>query len=278
MADDKFRIGIIGGTGLDNLNILEESRYVELTTPFGDPSDKLLFGKIQGVECVILPRHDKTHSKNPSNVNYRANLLALKNAGCKVVIATTACGSLNESYEPGDVVILDDLIDRTHKRQQTYFDGTHSDFQRVCHIPMFPCFSAELRNVLIKVAENLNIKHHKTGTMITIEGPRFSSRSESKIFQSWGAHTINMTTCPEAALANELGLPYASLALVTDYDCWRDSVPTSAHVDVESVLRMFKLNINKVIQIVLNAIPEIAKVDWQPILDSHAHKVKSSIM
>jgi len=220
----------------------------------------------------------KATQKNPSNVNYRANLLALKNAGCKVVLATTACGSLNESYEPGDVVILDDLIDRTHKRQQTYFDGTHSDFQRVCHIPMFPCFSTELRNVIIKVAENCNINHHKTGTMITIEGPRFSSRSESKMFQSWGAHTINMTTCPEAALANELGLPYASLALVTDYDCWRDAVPSSAHVDVESVLRMFKLNINKIIQIVLNAIPEIAKVDWQPIVDAHAHKVKSSIM
>ena len=143
----------------------------------------------------------------PSNVNYRANLLALKNIGCTVVIVTTACGSLDEAYAPGDLVILDDYIDKTTKRHHTFYDGSQPDyFHKICHIPMYPAFSNELRSILIKTCEEKSISHHKTGTMVTIEGPKFSSRAESKMFKSWGAHTINMTTSPEVYLAKELGI------------------------------------------------------------------------
>jgi 5'-methylthioadenosine phosphorylase len=149
---------------------------------------------------------DKNHLTGPSKVNYRANLLALKNVGCTVVIVTTACGSLDESYAPGDLVILDDYIDRTTKREHSYYDGTQPEhFNKICHIPMYPAFSPELRSIIIQACEEKELNFHKTGTMVTIEGPKFSSRAESKMMKSWGAHTINMTTSPEVYLAKELG-------------------------------------------------------------------------
>lgn len=161
---------------------------------FGKPSDKLICGKLNNVDCVLLSRHDKNHLIGPSKVNYRANLLALKNAGCNLIVVTTACGSLNENYKPGDLVILDDFIDRTVKREQSYYDGTQlQDFSKICHIPMYPAFSPELRSLIIETCESIpNLSFHKTGTMVSIEGPRFSSRAESKCFQQWGAHTVNI--------------------------------------------------------------------------------------
>lgn len=274
-----FRIGIIGGTGLNNVEIIKDSYEIEVDTLFGKPSDKLTCGKINGVECVILPRHDKKHLTNPTNINYRANLLALKNIGCQVILATTACGSLNEDYEPGHLVLISDFIDHTKNRIQTFYDGTRPvPFDRVSHIPMYPCFDAQLRNILANKCDDLKVHYHKTGTVVTIEGPRFSSKAESKLFQQWGAHIINMTSCPEVAMCNEIGLPYASIGLVTDYDCWRETAPGVQHVDVESVLKMFKQNINKVIQVVVESIPEIAKIDWSPILEANQQKIKMSTL
>jgi 5'-methylthioadenosine phosphorylase len=274
-----IKIGIIGGTGLNNVNIIKDSYEVEVDTIYGKPSDKLICGKINGIDCVILPRHDKLHSTSPTNVNYRANIVALKNAGCHVIIATTACGSLSEDYQPGDLVLLDDFIDHTKKRVQTFYDGTRpSPFDKVCHIPMSPCFSSELRNAIAITGDKLNLKYHKIGTMVTIEGPRFSSKAESKLFQKWGAHVINMTTCPEVILCREIGIPYASVALVTDYDCWRENESSIGHVDVETVMKMFRQNISKLISIVTESIPEIAKVDWKPILEDNENKIKSSQM
>jgi 5'-methylthioadenosine phosphorylase len=200
---ENFKIGIIGGTGLNNVNIIKDSYEIEVDTLFGPPSDKLICGKISDVDCIILPRHDKNHSTSPTNVNYRANLLALKNAGVHAIIATTACGSLDESYAPGDLVILNDFIDNTRRRAQTFYDGSvrQEPFAKVCHIPMHPCFDDQLRNIIAKQCDKLNLKYHNTGTMITIEGPRFSSKAESKLFQQWGAQIINMTTSPECILA-----------------------------------------------------------------------------
>lgn len=275
----KLKIGIIGGTGLNNVNILQESHEVEVDTIFGKPSDKLICGKINNIDCVILSRHDKNHMTGPSSVNYRANLLALKNAGCHILLVTTACGSLNENYKPGDLVILDDFIDRTYKRQQTFYDGSKPEqFARICHIPMYPAFSNEMRSVLIEQCEKDNLNFHSKGTMVSIEGPRFSSRAESKMFQQWGAHTINMTTCPEVVLAKELGMPYASIGIVTDYDCWRDHVEDGAHVDVESVLKTFKSTLHKVTNLIYEVIPKLAEKNWEPILKEHEKMVKSSIM
>jgi 5'-methylthioadenosine phosphorylase len=297
----KVKIGIIGGTGkfkstsslliyllfiftalkkgLNKIEILEDAVEVEVDTIFGKPSDKLVCGKLNNVDCVLLSRHDKNHLTGPTQVNYRANLLALKNVGCNVIVVTTACGSLNENYKPGDLVILDDFIDRTTKRAQTFYDGTQPDFfNKICHIPMYPAFSAELREILIGECEKAGLDFHKTGTMVTIEGPRFSSKAESKMFQQWGAHTINMTTCPEVYLAKELGLPYASIAIVTDYDCWRDGVHHSEHVQVDSVLKMFKSNLSKVTDLILSSVKQIAAQDWQPTLAAHQDLIKSSIL
>lgn len=140
------------------MNILENVHEQDVTTPFGKPSDKLICGRLGHVECVLLSRHDRQHLTNPSNVNYRANLLALKNAGCDLVLATTACGSLNEAYRPGDLVIIDDFIDRTYKREQTYYDASRPDhFHRICHMPMFPAFCAEMRSILIDACERAKV-------------------------------------------------------------------------------------------------------------------------
>lgn len=281
MSDFKLKIGIIGGTGLNNVNFLQDSYELEVDTVFGKPSDKLTCGKINQIDCVLLSRHDKNHLIGPSKVNYRANLLALKNVGCNLIVVTTACGSLNENYKPGDLVILDDFIDRTTKREQSYYDGTQRDhFDKICHIPMYPAFSPELRSLLIEACENTSgLSYHKTGTMVTIEGPRFSSRAESKMFQQWGAHTINMTTCPEVVLAKELGLPYASIAIVTDYDCWREHADLSEHVDVESVLKMFKSSLSKVTNLILDLVPRLAAYpNWQQVLETNQKLVKSSLL
>jgi 5'-methylthioadenosine phosphorylase len=191
--------------------------------------------------------------------------------------ATTACGSLDEGYAPGHLVVLSDFIDNTKRREQSYFDGKHAGFDRVHHIPMYPAFSDQLREILIKSAEKLKLDYHAYGTMLTIEGPRFSSRAESKMFQQWGANVINMTSCPEVMLAKELGIPYASIALVTDYDCWREEVGVS-HVDVESVIKMFLSNIKKLVALIVDAIPEVARVDWQPILAENQLNISKSAM
>lgn len=278
MNEFKLKIGIIGGTGLNNVNFLQDSHEIEVDTIFGKPSDKLICGKINNIDCVLLSRHDKNHLTGPSNVNYRANLLALKNAGCHILLVTTACGSLNEKYKPGDLAILDDFIDRTYKREQSFYDGSKLEFSKICHIPMYPAFSKEIRQVIIDECKKKEIDFHEKSTMVTIEGPRFSSRAESKMFQLWGGHTINMTTCPEVVLAKELGMPYASIGIVTDYDCWRDHVDDEEHVDVASVLKKFKETLHKVTNLVYEVVSQLAKIDWPPILNEYLKKVENSKM
>lgn len=282
MSDFKLKIGIIGGTGLNNVNFLQDSFELDVDTAYGKPSDKLICGKLNNVDCVLLSRHDKNHLTGPTQVNYRANLLALKNAGVNLLIVTTACGSLNENYKPGDLVILDDFIDRTTKRQQTFYDGSHAEFSKICHIPMYPAFSTELRSLLIETCKQMQpeLSFHSTGTMLTIEGPRFSSRAESKMFQQWGAHCINMTTCPEVVLAKELGLPYVSIAIVTDYDCWREHADESEHVDVQSVLKVFRASLSKVTSLIVDAVPRIANFEpgWRGILETNEKMVQSSLV
>ncbi|XP_030643921.1 S-methyl-5'-thioadenosine phosphorylase isoform X2 [Chanos chanos] len=221
-AVTQIKIGIIGGSGLDDPDILEgrTERYVD--TPFGKPSDALIVGKIKNVECVLLARHGRQHTIMPSNVNYQANIWALKEEGCTHILVTTACGSLKEEIQPGDIVIIDQFIDRTTKRAQTFYDGRPTSPPGVCHIPMAEPFCTRTREVLLEVARALGVRCHPRGTMLTIEGPRFSSRAESLMFRQWGADVINMTTVPEVVLAKEAGLCYASIAMATDYDCWKE--------------------------------------------------------
>jgi len=195
----------------------------------------------------------------PSNVNYRANIWALRQVGCTHLIVSTACGSLRESIKPGNLVVPHDFIDRTTKRMQTFYDGAHAGMNGVCHLPMYPAFCERTRNVLLEAAKELDYEAHEKATIVTIEGPRFSSRSESNMFRQWGGDLINMTTCPEVVLAKEAGLLYGSVAIATDYDCWRMGCEG---VNVHDVLKTFSENVVKVKNILVNAVGRIAKEDW----------------
>ncbi|XP_046361650.2 S-methyl-5'-thioadenosine phosphorylase-like isoform X1 [Haliotis rufescens] len=269
------KVGIIGGSGLDNPDILENREEKHVTTQFGKPSDSLVLGNISGIKCVLLPRHGRQHTIMPSNINYRANIEALKAEGCTHLVVTTACGSLHEDMHPGDIVLIDQFIDRTQKRAQTFYDGSSSSLPGVCHIPMNEPFCSRTRQILSGCLKDLGYRYHTTGTMVTIEGPRFSSKAESKMFRLWGGEVINMSTVPEVVLAKEAGLCYASLALVTDYDSWREDTEA---VNVELAVKVFKENAVKAINVLKKAIPRIAAEDWKETIAEHKDIAKRSVM
>ncbi|XP_003121927.3 S-methyl-5'-thioadenosine phosphorylase [Sus scrofa] len=269
------KIGIIGGTGLDDPEILEGRTEKYVDTPFGKPSDALILGKIKNVDCVLLARHGRQHTIMPSKVNYQANIWALKEEGCTHIIVTTACGSLKEEIQPGDFIIIDQFIDRTTKRPQTFYDGNHSCARGVCHIPMAEPFCPKTREVLIETAKKLGLRCHSKGTMITIEGPRFSSRAESLTFQTWGADVINMTTVPEVVLAKEAGICYASIAMATDYDCWKEHEEV---VSVDRVLKTLKENANKAKSLLLTTIPQIGSMEWSETLHNLKKMAQFSVL
>lgn len=228
MTGNKIKIGIIGGSGLDNPQILDNFKEIEMPTPFHKPSSAITEGKIGGTEVVILARHGKLHSLMPTQVPYHANMWALKELGCTHIIATTACGSLREDFKPGHFVFLDQFIDHTKHRPITFFKD------KVIHTPMADPFCKGVRNILIIEAKKLGLLFHHQGTIVTIEGPRFSTRAESKMFQKWGADVVNMSTVPEIILARELSLCYQGIAMVTDYDCWKeDEKPVTWEIVIE---------------------------------------------
>ncbi len=244
-----MKVAIIGGSGFENPEILKNAGKVALETPYGKPTSNFKTGKIGGVDVVILSRHGRDHSIPPSQVNNRANIWAIKELGCTHILATTACGSLREEIGRGDLVILDQFIDFTRHRQVTF----HNEFSNgeLNHTPMADPFNFELREKLVQKAIELKLNFHPQGTVITIEGPRFSTRAESKMFRSWGADAINMSIAPECILANELKIPYAAIALSTDYDCWKtDEEP----VTWEEVLKVFNQNVENVIQLLVRTI------------------------
>lgn len=243
------KIGIIGGSGLEDPKILKDAKEIKVSTPYGKPSSPLTSGKINGIEVVILSRHGRKHGIMPTNVPNRANIHALKEQGCTHILVSSAAGSLREEIKPGDFIFVDQFIDRTTKRKSTFYEKGH-----VAHIPMAEPFCAELRKLLVKSAKELGIPHHEKGTVITIEGPRFSTKAESNLFRSWKADVINMSTVPEVVLAREAGLCYAAVVMSTDYDCWRE---TEEAVDIQMVLKTFKKNAENVIKLFLKTIPKI---------------------
>ncbi|XP_049832024.1 S-methyl-5'-thioadenosine phosphorylase [Schistocerca gregaria] len=275
MSKYKIKIGIIGGTGLADPKLLEDQKEVHVDTPFGKPSDALIEGKIKGVDCVFLARHGRKHTIMPSAVNYRANIWALREAGCTHILASTASGSLKEELHPGDIVVLDSFIDRTQGRKQTFYDDTSKLAVGICHLPMNPAYCPVTREVVLKAAQDLKIQCHPTGTSLCIEGPRFSSLAESKLFRTWGADSINMTTVPEVVLAKEAGLCYVAIALITDYDCWKETGET---VCVEDVMKTFKKNIEKVVDLISHSVTLIAQHQWDNTIDGLRETVKNSIM
>lgn len=211
------KIGIIGGSGLDNPDILKNPSVVNVSTPYGAPSSELTCGAIGGVDVAILARHGKGHSIYPSGVNFRANIFALKEYGCTHILAATAVGSLRKEIEPGHIVFPSQFIDFTRKREVTFFDKGE-----VVHTPMAEPFCPNLRALYAETAKALGIKYHENKTVITIEGPRFSTKAESHMFRGFGADIINMSTVPEVNLAREMKIHYASVAMSTDYDCWHE--------------------------------------------------------
>jgi 5'-methylthioadenosine phosphorylase len=243
------KIGIIGGSGLDNPTILRKAVEVGVETPHGLPTSQLTCGMIEGVEVVIIARHGKDHSIFPSGVNFRANIWALKEQGCTHVLASTAVGSLSEEIEPGHLVFPDQFIDHTKKRDTTFFDE-----DVVVHTPMAEPFCSNLIELCSTSAGRLQIPFHKNKTVITIEGPRFSTKAESNMFRSWNADVINMSTVPEVNLARERKIHYASIAMSTDYDCWREGEES---VTWEIIMKTMKKNADNVIKLFLDVIPKI---------------------
>ena len=246
------KVGIIGGSGLDNPEIFENAQDITVETPFGAPSAPLKVGKIEGVDVVLLGRHGREHTIPPTQVNYRANIHALKAAGCTHILATTAVGSLKEEIGRGDLVIVDQFIDFTKQRKMTFYETFEP--HAPIHTPMADPYDEKLRKLMIDSCKKQSVTHHNKGTVITIEGPRFSTRAESHMFRSWGADIINMSIATETALANEAGIPYAAVAMSTDYDCWKED---EEPVSWEAVLAVFMENAKKVTSLLTDIIPQI---------------------
>jgi len=243
-----IKVGIIGGSGLDDPQILEGGYEKTVITKYGAPSSALTCGKIAGIDVVILARHGKTHGTPPSQINFRANIQALKDEGCTHILATTAVGSLREEIKPGNLVFPDQFIDFTKQRISTFFS------EEVRHTSMAEPFDHLLRSMLRNTCEELGFEYNSDKTVAVIEGPRFSSRAESRMFRQWGADIINMSTCPEVILANELNIPYQAIAMSTDYDCWREDEES---VTFEMVLKRMSQNAEKVKRLIIKTIPKL---------------------
>ncbi|RLC29147.1 MAG: S-methyl-5'-thioadenosine phosphorylase [Deltaproteobacteria bacterium] len=247
------KIGIIGGSGLEDPDLLKNAQAMEVVTPYGEPTSPLLCGKIEGVDVILLSRHGTRHQFSPSEVNYRANIHALKEQGATHILATTACGSLREEIGRGHFVVLDQFIDFAKSRKNTFFESFECR-DLGAHTPMADPFDEELRRTLIESGRELGLPIHETGTVVTIEGPRFSTRAESRMFRLWGADVINMSIATEAALANEAGVPYAAVAMSTDYDCWREDEEV---VSWEAIMEVFNSNAEHVKELLCRAVLKI---------------------
>jgi len=230
----KRKLGIIGGSGLYKMEGFEKTKWKEVNTAWGKPSDQILIAKLGKEEICFIPRHSRGHKINPSNINFRANIDAFKQLGVTDIISVSAVGSLKENLEPGKFVIVDQFIDRTFSRVKTFFDE-----EIVAHVSMAKPTSPVLSNCCEAVLKKLNIKFQKGGTYVVMEGPQFSTLAESNLYRSWKADVIGMTNMPEAKLAREAEIRYCTIAMVTDYDCWH---PDHEEVDVAMVIQTLQKN------------------------------------
>ena len=242
-------IGLIGGSGLYDIPGLVDAEWRDVETPWGRPSDQLLFGRLGEVRCVFLPRHGRGHVRGPTQLNYRANIDALKRSGVTDLISLSAVGSLREDLPPGHFVIVDQFIDRTFARDKSFFgEGV------VAHVPMGEPTCLRLNDALEEAAYEIDLPVTRGGTYLVMEGPQFSTRAESNLYRQWGASVIGMTNMPEAKLAREAELHYASVAMVTDYDCWHE-----AHDDVtvDEVVRVLLGNADRARDLVRAVLPRV---------------------
>ena len=232
-----YKLAIIGGSGLYEIEDIEESQWEKIETPWGLPSDELLTFKYRGNETYFLPRHGRGHKISPTNINFRANIDALKQKGVTDIISVSAVGSLKESLEPGHFVLVDQFIDRTISRKKTFFDE-----EIVAHVPMAHPTSIGLMSACENALKNLSIPYQTGGTYIVMEGPQFSTLAESNLYRSWNADVIGMTNMPEAKLAREAEMRYATVAMVTDFDCWH---PDHDNVEVQMIIKTLMDNASK---------------------------------
>jgi 5'-methylthioadenosine phosphorylase len=243
-------IGIIGGSGLYEIDGLVNQRWETVASPFGSPSDQLLFGDLDGQGLVFLPRHGRGHPLSPSSINYRANIDAMKRAGVTDLISLSAVGSLKEEYVPGHFVLIDQFIDRSFAREKSFF-GTGC----VGHVGFSHPVATRLQDALQEACVELRLPVHRDGTYICMEGPQFSTLAESNLYRSWGCDVVGMTNMPEAKLAREAEIPYATVAMVTDYDCWR---PGHESVTVEAVIKVLTDNADNARALIRMVAPKLA--------------------
>ena len=244
------KIGIIGGSGLYRIEGFSDVKEVSVKTPFGDPSDRLVTGVFEGKEVVFLPRHGKGHRINPSEINYRANIFAMKKLGVEQILSVTACGSLRAELKPCDFVLPDQFVDRTNQaRKMTFFENGI-----VAHVGFADPVCSDLRSCVYKSVLSLGSTVHDGGTYITMEGPAFSTRAESNLYRSWGMDIIGMTNMSEAKLAREAEICYVTLAAVTDYDCWYKS---AQEVTLDMVMANFSKNVDRARSIIKRVIKDI---------------------
>lgn len=244
-------IGLIGGSGLYDIDGLEEREWRRVESPWGEPSDELLFGRLGGVRCVFLPRHGRGHRVPPSALNYRANIDAMKRAGVTEILSISAVGSLNGDLPPGHFVIVDQFIDRTFARQKSFFETGCVAHVSVAH-PICP----RLGDAVEEAAREIGLKHKRGGTYLVMEGPQFSTKAESELYRAWGCDVIGMTNMPEAKLAREAELCYATVAMVTDFDCWH---PDHEHVTVDAVVKVMQGNADRAKALVKTVVPMLGK-------------------
>ena len=264
------KIGVIGGSGVYDIEGLEAARWQRVETPWGDPSDEILTGRLGGCDMAFLPRHGRGHVHTPSTVPYRANIDALKRIGVTDVISVSACGSFREEMAPGDFVIVDQFIDRTFARDKTFFDTGC-----VAHVSVAHPTCSRLGAACLKAARDSGITAHDGGTYLAMEGPQFSSLAESKLYREvWGCDVIGMTNMPEAKLAREAELCYASVAMITDYDSWH---PDHGEVDVTDIIRTLLGNADKA-KVLVSALSEGLSKDRQACPDGCDHALEHAIL
>jgi 5'-methylthioadenosine phosphorylase len=247
MVEKNVEVGIIGGTGVYDFGIIEDAKKVDIYTPFGRTSSLVTVGYYKGKKVAFIPRHGHGHRIPPHRIPFRANIWALKELGVKRIISPSAVGSLRDDYKPSEIVIVDQFVDRTKRRGDTFYEGG-----RVCHVSAADPFCPELRQIFFKSAREMGIPAHSRGIYVCIQGPRFSTRAESKLFRAWGIDLVGMTLYPEVVLAREAEICYVSVSMVTDYDVWAEKP-----VSTKEVMETMSKNVENFKKLVMSTIPKI---------------------
>jgi 5'-methylthioadenosine phosphorylase len=269
MSEVQRTLGVIGGSGLDELERLTDVEELAMTTPFGAPSDAIIAGTIGSTRLLFLPRHGRGHRIAPHRINYRANVLALKIAGAEQILSVSAVGSMKEDIHPGDMIVVDQFVDRTRHRTDTFFD----DDGVVAHVEFAEPIDAQLASSLTDAAKRAGATVHEGGIYLCMEGPQFSTRAESHLYRSWGVSVIGMTNLPEARLAREAELPYATLAMATDYDCWHEGHDA---VTVNAVIAVMQRYVAKAKEIILELAQGVPDPSERPATSALAGAIITS--